>query len=94
MTYSQFWFDDPRLYYIYEEAYIEKQEDRLKEKDILNWQLGNYIKTAILSSFDDKGRCKYPDKPIFFAKQDEKPKDVYDMLERFKCMVDNVNSNF
>ena len=94
MTYSQFWFDDPQLYYIYEEAYQDEMKDRLKEKDILNWQLGQYIHSAILASFDDEGRCKYPNTPSFFAKQEEKPKDVYDMFERFKGMVANVNRNF
>ena len=90
MTYSQFWCEDPQLYYTYEEVYI----DRLKEQDTFNWQLGQYIKSAICSSFDDKGRCKYPDKPIFYAKQENKPKDVYDMLERFKDMVAEVNKKF
>lgn len=94
MNYNQFWFDDPQLYYIYEEAYVEEREDRLKEQDILNWQLGQYIQSAICLSFDDKGRCKYPNTPIFFAKQEDKPKDVYDMLERFKGMVAEVNKNF
>ena len=94
MTYSQFWRDDPQLYYIYEEAYQDEMKDRLKEKDILNWQLGQYIQTAICASFDEKGRCKYPKSPSFSAKQDEKPKDVYDMLERFKGMVAQVNKNF
>lgn len=90
MTYSQFWCENPQLYYTYEEVYL----DRLKEKDILNWQLGQYIKSAICSSFDEKGRSKYPDKPLFFAKQEDKPKDVYEMFDIFKGMVDRVNANF
>jgi hypothetical protein len=31
---------------------------------------------------------------MFFAHEEEKPKDVYDMLERFKGMVAEVNKNF
>lgn len=94
MTYSQFWFEDPQLYYIYSEAYVEQQQDRLKEKDILNWQLGQYIQSAICASFDDKGRVKYPNQPYFFAKKEDKPKDVYEMLDRFKGIVAQVNKNF
>ena len=88
MNYNQFWFDDPQLYYTYEEVYL----DRLKEKDVLNWQLGQYILCAIGSCFEKN--CKYPDKPMFYAHEEEKPKDVYDMLERFKGMVAEVNKNF
>lgn len=92
MSYSQFWRDDPQLYYIYEEAYKEQMEDRLKEKDVLNWQFGIYVDYAIGHWLGKN--VKYPDKPLFFAKQEEKPKDVYDMMERFKVMVAQVNGNF
>lgn len=76
MTYNQFWFDDPQLYYTYEEAYI----DRLKEKDCLNWQLGQYIQCAIGSCFEKN--CKYPDKPMFYAREkenDNEPKNDMEM---------------
>ena len=92
MTYDQFWFGEPQLYYIYEEAYNEEREDRLKEKDVLNWQFGIYLDYAIGHWLGEN--VKYPDKPLFFAKQEEKPKDVYDMMERFKIMVAQVNGNF
>jgi hypothetical protein len=35
MTYNQFWFDDPQLYYVYEEAYHDELKDKLKMQDIL-----------------------------------------------------------
>lgn len=89
MTYEQFWRDNPQLYYIYEEVYKE----RLKEKDILNWQLGQYIKIAIVSSFDDKHRCKYPHKPVFFAGEEEKELSMEDMIAKFTAMADQVNHN-
>jgi hypothetical protein len=92
MTYEQFWCDNPQLYYIYEEAYKDQMEDRLKEKDVLNWQFGIYLDYAIGHWLGKN--VKYPDKPLFFAKQEEKPKDVYDMMERFKGMVAQVNGNF
>jgi hypothetical protein len=92
MTYNQFWFDDPQLYYIYEESYREQLEDRLKEKDIFNWQLGQYIQLAIGSCLDKN--IKYPNSPIFNKEQATKPKTTLDMLEKFKTMVDQVNKNF
>lgn len=88
MTYNQFWFDDPQLYYTYEEIYL----DRLKEKDVLNWQLGQYIQCAI-GSYLAKN-CKYPEKPMFYARKEEKPKTVFDMREKFLAMMNQVNKNF
>ena len=88
MSYNQFWFDDPQLYYIYEEVYL----DNLKEKDIFNWQLGQYIQAAVASCLTKE--AKYPNSPMFFAKKEEKPKDVYDMLETFKEMANRVNQSF
>jgi hypothetical protein len=88
MPYDLFWFGDPQDYFVYADAYNEKQ----KEKDVLNWQLGQYIQFAVGSCLESK--CKYPQKPMFYAHEEEKPKDVYDMLERFKGMVAEVNKNF
>lgn len=88
MTYSQFWFNSPELYYIYEEAYL----DKLKEQDMFNWQLGLYMSYSIGSCLDKN--CKYPKTPMFYASEEQKPKTTEDMLEQFKLMVANVNSNF
>ena len=88
MPYNLFWFGDPQDYFVYADAYNEKQ----KEKDVLNWQLGQYITSAIGVWLGKNG--KYYEKPIFAAYEEEKPKDVYDMLERFKGMVAEVNKNF
>jgi hypothetical protein len=88
MTYNQFWFDDPQLYYTYEEIYFEK----LKEQDILNWQLGVYMRLSVGSCLDNK--CKYPDKPMFYAREEEKPKTALDMRNKFLAMVTEVNKNF
>ena len=93
MSYNQFWFDDPQLYYIYEQAYKEQMEDRLKEKDIYNWQLGQYIQLAVGSCLAKE--CKYPKEPCFYANEkNNKPKNVYDMRERFEAMVAQINNNF
>jgi hypothetical protein len=88
MTYEQFWFYDPQLYYIYEEAYLEK----LKEKDILNWQLAYYISYSVGTCLAKE--CKFPKEPLFYAKKENKPQNVYDMRERFEAMVALVNNRF
>jgi hypothetical protein len=88
MTYNQFWFDDPQLYYTYEEAYLEG----LKEKDILNWQLAFYMRYSIGSCMDKN--CKFPTEPLFYARQEKRPQTVYDMKARFEAMVAKVNKKF
>ena len=88
MTYDLFWFGDPQDYFVYADAYNEKQ----KEKDYLNWQLGQYIQCAIGSCFEKN--CKYPDKPMFYAREEEKPKTVFDMRDKFLAMMNQVNKNF
>lgn len=85
MSYEQFWFDDPQLYYTYEEVYL----DKLKEKDALNWQLGAYIQLAVGSCLAKE--CKYPDKPMFYAKEKEKQ---LSMREKFEKIVAQINKNF
>jgi hypothetical protein len=92
MTYNQFWYDEPQLYYIYQEAYIERMEEQLKLDDIRNWQLAQYIQRAVGSCLSDS--CRFPESPMFSAKPDHRPKNVYDMIERFKDMADRVNNNF
>ena len=85
MTYNQFWFDDPQLYYTYEEVYL----DKLKEKDIYNWQLGQYIQFAVGSCLAKE--CKYPQQPVFFAKQEQKQ---LSMMEKFEIIMSKINKNF
>lgn len=92
MTYEQFWFDNPQLYYIYEEAYREQMEDRFKEKDIFNWQFGIYLDYAIGHWLGKN--VKYPDKPLFYAREEEKEKTVFDMRDKFLGIMSQINKNF
>ncbi len=85
MTYEQFWCDDPQLYYDYQDSYF----DSLKEKDILNWQSAFYSRLAIGSLLEKT--IKFPDKPLFFAKEKEKQ---LTMKEKFEIMVAKINANF
>lgn len=57
MTEKQFWETNPRKMKAYSEAYKLKR----MEIDENNWMLGMYIRSAITSALDKRGR--YPDKP-------------------------------
>lgn len=91
MTYEQFWFDCPSLYYVYQDAYKEK----LKEKDIFNWQLGAYIQMAVATMLDAKGKAKYPEEPIFYAKERKvAPNKTIEARDKFLAQVAMVNNKF
>lgn len=85
MTYEQFWNDCPELYFTYQEAYVEK----LREKDLLQWQLGVYIQHAIASCLDKN--AKYPRKQLFFNK-DERPKNAKEMRDKAMSIVAILNA--
>lgn len=87
MTYNQFWLDDPQLYYTYEEAYI----DGLKEHDVFNWQLGQYILMAVGSWLSKD--CKYPKEPAFYATQ-ERQQENLSMKDKFMMIMEQVNRKF
>lgn len=91
MSYNQFWFDDPQLYYIYQDSYEQRLKDQLKLDDIRNWQLGQYILCAIATCLDTKSRNKYPREPIFFAKAEQKKMNLKD---KFLAIVEQINKNF
>lgn len=94
MTFNQFWFDDPQLYYIYQDHYYDKLKEDMKLRDIYNYQLGTYIWYAIGHFMTDKGKVTFPKEPIFMAKKEEKPQTTEDMRDKFLSMVEKVNNKF
>ncbi len=86
---SDFWELTPKTLAICVQAKSDKLKEDMEHKDILNWQLGQYIQIAVASCLDRK--AKYPQKPIFMSKVEEKP---LSMREKFEIMASNINSKF
>ncbi len=63
-----FWSLNPSQFNKYIKVYNEKQLEKFKEKDLLNFMLGKYVAFAFN---DPKG---YPKKP--FTEEDNKPKSM------------------
>lgn len=51
------------------QIYIEADKENLKRMDSLNHVLGLYVRSAILSAFDNKS--KYPEEPILSKEEAE-----------------------
>lgn len=50
-------------------GYELKKESESKENDVLAWEIGRYVRVAILSSLDNKN--KYPKMPITLEQKDQ-----------------------
>lgn len=62
-----FWSLNPKQYAKHVEVFNQKEQQRLKEKDLFNYLLGKYVAYA----FNDPKR--YPDKPFTEKNTDLKP---------------------
>lgn len=81
VPYDLFWHLTPKKLNVFYKAYKIK----LREKDTLNWQMGQYICAAIGTIL--KGT--YPNKPLFQFAEEKEEKDneavaVYEMKRRTK----------
>lgn len=82
MTPSQFWQDNPQLYYVYEGAYEDERKQTLEIQDMLNWELAYYIGLQISRNLG--GKAKYPKYPYFHRQQRE-------LTEEEKARLEQVN---
>lgn len=73
VNYNQFWEMTPKDLIPFVKAFSLER----KNEDIKAWQLGCYIKLAIVSSMEKS--VKYPNSPIFSKEPEkEKPKELTD----------------
>lgn len=69
-------------------AYIEGYKIKMRTADVLNHQLGMYIKLAVSISLDEgfngkKAKSKYPEKPLF-SEEIEIDETEYELTEERK----------
>lgn len=57
ITYHEFWGMNPHVI----KFYVEQYKNKRNEEDLKQWQLGQYI----LSAISTIGKGKYPKKPMF-----------------------------
>lgn len=64
MTLTEYWDGDPSWIIDYVEAKKQEREAQHIWEDTHNWQLGQYVKIAVVSAFNEKSR--YPEYPMFY----------------------------
>lgn len=95
MTSEEFWFGNPQDYFVYQDAFAEREKKRYKDYDILSWQIGNYCCSAFRQVYSEAWGKKtnkkkfFPEKPISLK---ENKND--DMLAKFMKIADKVNRRF
>lgn len=83
-----FWTLNPRIMYVYQDAYIETKKQEMKMLDVSAYYNGLYVQQAIASCFSKK--AKYPKQPLSLAKK-EKPLTGE---EKFKLWIEEYNRRF
>lgn len=73
------------------EPYSKAYQIRRNEKDILQWQLGQYMAAAVSCIFP-KG--KYPDKPIFQIEKETTAEEIQKQRELFIAKMQAMKANF
>lgn len=97
MTSEEFWFGNPQDYFVYQDAFAEKEKKRIKESDILAWQFGRYNLLAFsqvyANAFGKKGTRKkiFPQKPESIK---EEINSNNPLLAKFTRIMDAVNRKF
>ena len=81
VPYDLFWVSTPKDLEPFKKAFSLSREI----DDISNWQLGNYIRIAIASSFNDK--VKYPSEPYMYT-----GKHVEELDEETKLRIGKENN--
>ena len=80
MTYSQFWYDDPELFWVYLEAYEQEQKARFEYDNSIAFLQGQYFMMAIAQclQFSKHPKKIYPKQPLNVTKNDT-PEDIKQM---------------
>ena len=80
LTYHQYWFDEPELFFAYAKQYKMKTEQQAEERDTLAWLTGQYVLAALGVTFSyalgKKGAPKpsYPEMPLYVQEHNERAK--------------------
>lgn len=79
MTSEEFWKDDPKLFYSYQKAYIEKTKREYTTINYSNWLQGLYIYDGFRKSLNDFGCSFIAGKQN--PNQETYPSEPYDLFD-------------
>lgn len=77
MTYEQFWYEEPEMFWAYLEAYEQEQKARFEYDNSVAFLQGQYFMLAIAQclQFSKHPKKIYPKKP-FNVSKDETPEEI------------------
>ncbi len=84
-SYNEFWLDDARIFYYYEEKWKIEQEIRRKIDNQNMWLQGLYFQLAYASCKTDK--ISYPKSPLAITEEEiraEKQKQIIERMKKIK----------
>lgn len=80
MTYEQFWYEEPEMFWVYLEAFEQEQKARFEYDNSVAFLQGQYFMLAIAQclQFSKHPKKIYPKKP-FNVSKDETPEEIKQM---------------
>lgn len=102
MTSHEFWFGNPQDYFVYQDAFADKERKQHDEIDVIAWRFGYYGMLAyrqVQSEVWGKGHKEiFPDEPISIKSLKEEQKERLDkahpLIGKFMVMASAVNNKF
>lgn len=100
MSSEEFWFGNPQDYFVYQDAFAEKEEKFHDDIDIMSWKTGYYNMLGYRQVYNDywgKGNKKYfPQEPMCISEKIEEEKrqadEMHPLLNKFMRMATAVNN--
>lgn len=99
MTSEEFWFGHPQHYFVYQDAFADKEKKRHDEIDVIAWIFGRYDMKAFAqvyaNSWSKKKQNIYPEQPESIKGRIEKTSlSAKDRFEQFKLIADSINRHY
>lgn len=99
MTSQEFWFGDPQDFFVYQDAFADKEKQRYKDADIMAWRLGYYNMLAFAqvysNAFGKKGQNKkiFPQEPYVVKEEKQKQSVTQNpLLAKFLVIESKINA--
>lgn len=80
MSYQEYWYDDPELFFAYANRHKVREERKTQEQDAVAWLVGQYVLQAVAVNFahafgkPGSSKPKYPEIPMYVAEHNEQAK--------------------
>lgn len=97
MSYDIFWYEDPKLFFIYLDSYKliqdRKMKNKIEELDYQSWLIGTYVKDSLLATvgnmFSKGSKYKFPTEPYSFNKVVKKKDEPLSDVENERLLQQN-----